>query len=804
MQKDRCSRKPLSDRLSRCTLPFIVSFFLLFSLPGWALATPGDLDPWFDPGSGAEKKPVIRGLYQESATAFLVFGSFATVNGSNRSGVVKINAAGGIDAGFTPPDVVGEVRAVVRRSDGKYLIGGNFTIAGINYYDLVLLHASGALDNTFWAAFAGQGTINSLALQSDDQVLCGGVGLQLTNEIDNPTRHLIRVQANGFADGSYPVFNGPRAYVTRLATDSENPSYPDRLQVLGALNPGSTNSINWRTYLTNTGSVLISQPDGASNDGPILAVLGASDGKSYVAGNFTKAFGVTANRIFRRNSDGTLDASFNIGTGPNGDVTGALRLGDDSLIVVGAFTAFNGTACNRIVKLTPTGAVDATFAVGSGANAPILSIGTLDSGAIYLTGGFTAFNGQSRGGLAVIQSGGALQGTFAGFTPAGSATVTTAVNDLAVQSDGKIVIGGEFNWFGGVWSPGLARLNSNGGVDTGFSAGLGPDGVVHDVAVRSDGRIFAAGDVGGVATRPLGGVARFTSTGGVDTTFSPIVTRNDNSPAPVYAVLPLAGNQVMVGGHVRKIAGQERSPLARLNADGSLDAAFTPQIAITSGTSLSTYALAGEETGKYYVGGYVTYDGLARGFFTRLTSTGSMDATFAPTSPSPNVVLVTSTVREIAVQPDGKPIFCGDFEEIIDGSFWNRPIRRGLARFTATGGLEDFNSGMGATLFTYVESLHLEPNGGVLFTGGFTKFNEINRARLARSTTAGGLDASFNPGTGVTARARVIRRVGLTRGLVGGDFATYAGVSRPGLAGFVLDPQPTVNPAPAALLLLQE
>jgi hypothetical protein len=39
---------------------------------------------------------------------------------------------------------------------------------------------------------------------------------------------------------------------------------------------------------------------------------------------------------------------------------------------------------------------------------------------------------------------------------------------------------------------------------------------------------------------------------------------------------------------------------------------------------------------------------------------------------------------------------------------------------------------------------------------------------------------------------------------VGGDFATYAGVSRPGLAGFVLDPQPTVNPAPAALLLLQE
>ncbi len=803
MKKDRCSRKPLSDRLSRCTLLCIVSYFLLFSLPCWALATPGDLDPSFDPGAGAENKPVIRGIFQDSSTTFLVFGSFATVNGSTLSGVVKINAAGGIEAGFAPPDVFGEVRDVVRRSDGRYLIGGNFRIIGSSYYDLALLNANGALNTSFWAALAGQGTINSLALQSDDQVLCGGYALQLTNESVNPTRHLIRVQANGFADGDYPVFNGPRAYVTRLSTDSEDPSYPDRLQVLGALNPGTTNSINWRTYLTNTGSVLASQPDGASNDGPILAVLGASEGKSYVAGNFSKAFGVTANRIFRRNNDGTLDPSFNIGTGPNGDVTGALRLDDDSLIVVGAFTAFNGTACNRIVKLTPTGAVDATFAVGSGANAPILSIGTLESGGISLTGAFTAFNGQSRGGLAVIQSGGALLTTFSGFTPAGSATVTTAVNDLAVQSDGKIVIGGEFNWFGGVWSPGLARLNANGGVDTGFSAGLGPDGVVHDVAVRSDGRIFAAGDVGGVATRPLGGVARFTATGAVDTTFSPIVTRNDNSPAPIYAVLPLAGNKVMVGGHVRKVAGEERNALARLNADGGLDAAFTSQIAITSGTSLSTYALT-EEEGKYYVGGYVTYEGLARGFFTRLTSTGSMDTTFAPTSPSPNVVLVTSTVREIAVQPDGKPIFCGDFEEIIDGSFWSRPIRRGLARFTATGGLEDFNSGMGARLSTAVESLHLEPNGGVLFAGGFTKFDEINRARLARTTTAGGLDASFDPGTGVTAKARVIRRVGLTRGLVGGDFATYAGVSRPGLAGFVLDPQPTVNPAPVALLLLQE
>ncbi|MEF3697633.1 delta-60 repeat domain-containing protein [Desulfolutivibrio sp.] len=767
-----------------------------------AAATPGSLDPDFDIGLGAQKKSVIYGIYQESPTSFIVYGSFSTINGSSYAGLVRVNSTGNVDTSFAPPSFTGEIRAVVRRSDEKFLVGGDFSVlsGGSTYRDLALLSASGALDNSFWPAFAGQGVINALAMQSDDQVLCGGVGLQLAQVSTDPTRHLIRVQANGFADGDYPVFNGPRAYVTGLTTDSDTPEYPDRLEVFGAFNSGTTTQINWRTVLSNVGAVLSSQPDGASNNGPVLAVIDASGGKTYVVGNFTTSSGISANRILRRNSNGTVDATFNTGTGPNGDVTGALRLADDSLIVVGAFTSFNGTACNRIVHLLATGAVDTSFAVGSGANAPILAIKNLTSVGIALTGGFTSFNGQNRGGLAVVSTGGTLLGTFANFNPAGNASGTVTVNDLATQPDGKILIGGNFNWFGGVWSPNLARLTRDGAVDTTFSAGLGPDGVVHDVALRSDGLVFAAGDLVGAATRPLGGVARFTASGAVDTAFAPIVTRTDNSPAPIYAVLPLAGNQVLIGGHVRKIAGQERSPLARLNTDGGLDAAFTPQITITSGTGLSTYALA-ESSGKYYVGGYVTYESLARGFFTRVTSAGAIDTTFLPATPSAGVVIPNGTVREIGVQSDGKSVICGDFGEIIDNS-WSRPQRRGLARFTTTGALDPFESTTGAISLTYVDSLSLEPDGKILFAGGFTKYNDVNRARLARTTATGALDAGFDPGEGVTARARVIRRVGLTRGVIGGDFTTYDGAARSGLAAFILDPQPSFNPAGNMLLLL--
>ncbi len=769
-----------------------------------AAANPGDIDPAFDPGAGAEKKPVIYGLLQDSSTTFLAYGSFARVNGSSYANIVKIDSTGAVDASFTPPSINGEVRALAKRGDGKFLAGGNFSITQSSpyYYDLALLEADGALNTGFWSAFAGQGTINALAVQTDDYVLCGGYALQLSQVSVDPTRHLVRIQSNGFADGTYPVFNGPRAYVTGLAVDSDLPQYPNRLTVYGAFNTGVTTQINWQGALDNAGAVIDVTPDDADTDGPILNIIDASNDKTYVVGNFSKAYGHAANRILRRNADGGKDTSFNIGSGPNGDVTGAYRLSDDSVILVGAFTAFNGASCNRIVRLTSSGAVDTSFVVNNGANAPILSIVPLSDGSLALTGAFTTYQGQTRYGLAAIAQNGSLLSAFSGFTPEMSGTVKIVVHDLVAQPNGKILIGGDFNWFGGVFAPNVARLNADGSPDAGFSAGLGPDGAVRDVALDGDGNVLVGGDIGGVATRPIGGVARLLTDGAVDTVFKPIVTRTDNSPAPVYAVLPLDDGKVLVGGHVRKISGADRSPLGRLNADGGLDAAFDPQIAITSGTSLQAYALSAWQ-GTYYVGGYVTYESLARGFFTRVTDSGALDATFVPVTPSANVVVLNSSVWEIALQQDDKPVICGDFLEIIDGS-WSRPQRRGLARFTTTGGLDSFDSTTGALSLTYVDSLSIEPDGRILFAGGFTTYNGVNRTRLARTLTTGALDDSFDPGTGVPARARVIRRVTRTRGLIGGEFSSYDGVARSGLAGFVLDLQPPVSSQAFLMLLLLE
>ncbi len=79
-----------------------------------------------------------------------------------------------------------------------------------------------------------------------------------------------------------------------------------------------------------------------------------SSGKFIIAGNFTLVDGVRADRITRVNSDGTVDLSFDVGSGGNGAVLGVVEDSCGNLILVGQFTAFGVNAeANRITALSP-------------------------------------------------------------------------------------------------------------------------------------------------------------------------------------------------------------------------------------------------------------------------------------------------------------------------------------------------------------------------------------------------------------------------------------------------------------------
>ncbi|MCB0540544.1 MAG: delta-60 repeat domain-containing protein, partial [Bacteroidetes bacterium] len=118
--------------------------------------------------------------------------------------------------------------------------------------------------------------------------------------------------------------------------------------------------------------------------GYLNAVVAQSDGKLIAAGAFTVFNGSPINHIARLNTDGSLDASFNPGSGFNSWTTSGAIQPDGKIVIGGSFTTFNGNAANRIVRLAPDGTIDNSFNSQIGANSTINSVAIQGDGKILI------------------------------------------------------------------------------------------------------------------------------------------------------------------------------------------------------------------------------------------------------------------------------------------------------------------------------------------------------------------------------------------------------------------------------------
>src|SRR5439155_5149973 len=110
---------------------------------------------------------------------------------------------------------------------------------------------------------------------------------------------------------------------------------------------------------------------GSGADGFVETLALQSDGRIVMGGSFTSVGGKSRNHIARLNADGSLDPGFNPGSGAN-DTVHALGIAPDGKIIIGgSFTTMDGQARNHFTRLNADGTVDATFAIGSGANARV-------------------------------------------------------------------------------------------------------------------------------------------------------------------------------------------------------------------------------------------------------------------------------------------------------------------------------------------------------------------------------------------------------------------------------------------------
>lgn len=340
------------------------------------------------------------------------------------------------------------------------------------------------------------------------------------------------------------------------------------------------------------------------------------------------------------------------------------------MLIGGFFGNFNAVGHAGIVRINGNGSLDTTFNPGSGANSYVYTVRRQADGKVIIGGWFNQFNGVTRNYVARLNTNGSLDTTF--VTNSGPNYI---VNAAAIQPDGKIVIGGEFTAVDGVARNHIARLNSNGTLDTTFNPGTGTNDIVRTVAFQADGKILLGGYFTQVNGATTGHLARLNANGSRDTSFVA------NVNFTVHSVVSLAGNKTVVAGYFSQVNGVSRNNIARLNADGTLDTGFDPG----TGPNNGVFAAAVQADGKVSIGGtFSSINGVTRNYIGRLNANGSVDTTFNPGSGA------NDFVNCLAVQSDGKLLIGGRFTAV------NGTTRIRLARLigsvqTQTAAEADFN-----------------------------------------------------------------------------------------------------------------
>lgn len=321
------------------------------------------------------------------------------------------------------------------------------------------------------------------------------------------------------------------------------------------------------------------------------------------------------------------------------------------------------------------------------------------------------------------------------FNPGGGAN--NPVNCIAVQTNGKVLIGGNFRVFNKKKQDYFTRLNSGGSLDQTFVPATGANARIYAFAVEPDGKVFVAGGYSYIGGATRSKIARLNTDGSLDATF--------NSPSEinstVYSVVVQPDGKILIGGSFTYIYGVQRRYIARLNFDGSLDNTFSvPGLGIWQRTDDAVYSIALQPDGKILIGGqFFRIVSSDRSCVARLNADGSLDTTFDPGTGAAgrSAHYVTPYIRSVALQPDGKVLVAGDFNS-FNGTTLNR-----ILRLNPNGSVDNtFSAGLVTNYYgsSFIHGLALHPNGKILIGGRFVNLGNA----VARLNSDGSVDGTFH------------------------------------------------------------
>ncbi len=600
---------------------------------------------------------------------------FVKVNGLDRYGIALLNSAGDVLDSFVPDKVTrsGSGAATISYptldwllpvSDGRLIIAGTFDHVGdLPRTNLARLNPTGTVDSTFEASFANAAppkSISYVAQEKSGRIIVGG----LFNQISGQARFaLVRLLSNGTLDTSFvtalpsycsislvrllsddtvlvsgraaPPGASPYSYVARLAGGDALPSPPRIIEDLKSQNvslgdnvalsiaAASVTSMRYQWYhngeelpfqtnatlelrnfhladvgaysarvqndlgTADTSIALVSvlnapkvpggvDPTFASGEGAngeIRALVALNDGQLLAGGAFSRYNGIERTGLVRLNADGTVDGKFLGSVGSNGIVRTLAVQPDQKIWIGGRFAQFNGRSISNLVRLNPDGSLDETAQLGLGPSRDVYSIAIQPDGKVLVGGTFTSFAGLPYARLVRLEADGTVDPSFVNSSPNGT------VNAIAVQKDGRILIAGCFGVLDDVTRIEVARLLPNGHVDTEFNPGFGvgnqhtSNQCVKWLLALPDGKVLLGGFLDWANDQGAGSIVRLTEDGNVDPTFF-TTTGDFYSPDPTSCAVLQPDGRVLVGGAFFFVNRRSQQRLVRLNTDGSVDSNF--------------------------------------------------------------------------------------------------------------------------------------------------------------------------------------------------------------------------------------
>ena len=661
------------------------------------------------------------------------------------------------------------------QADGKILVGGKFRIADSEARSgIARFNPDSTLDASFDAGdistvetistFGDGGIIRLIKIQTDGKILIGG---SFTRGAIPVFRQLERLNADGSIDPAFTPL-----MINEAVNDAE--ILPDGKILIGgdfqytAVNPANGQSVTFRNLarLNPNGTFDFSFTGNGLRQSNNIALL--PDGK-FVVGNAYLTQPGQGVRLIRYTADGFAEATL----GEFNDTIEDVKVQADGKIVVGGFFVLvNGSDKSKVARFNADGSLDASFDTGAGFfRNGVHDLEIAPDGKIVIGGGFDFFNDASRRYVARLMPNGALDASF--NTSFGNPPfIIGGINDVLPLPDGKVFVGGAFSFNTTSFYNNIARLNANGTIDLNFNnANINYGGKGYSILPQTDGKILIGGNLQ-ASNYILGdGYTRYNADGTPDANF----TRNPDGGIDYDIALQSDGKILYIDGGATVL-------LYRLNPNGTRDTAF-PQIFVPFSASIQKrtviQVIAVQPDNKILVGGYLITGSATspnvHGLI-RLHADGTRDTTFQPV----NAFGGLRQVFDLARQPDGKIVIGGDFTQ-INGN----PQFQTLARINPDGTIDtSFNPNPPPP----IHELELQPDGKIVYAAN---------ALLQRVNADGTLDSSFNASVENNGVLLDILEALLVlpngRILIGGNFTSVNGTPRNRIAR--LNPNGALDPA---------